>query len=302
MGRVDGFKNFDTRFSPRVSGVYSFGTGREHNLRASYSQAYRSPAQLDQYIYLDVGRLLLVGNTTNGFETASLNPATFGQPTGRIDPLTLERMNSFEVGYKGLIGGLFADVSYYRSVYNDFIGTRRFLGRENGDAPNAAEFFSPPAPTDPAFDNRTRAIQVWLNADQEVTTQGVQLGVEYAFDRAFVLATNYTWSDIEEVDDLILGFNTPKHKFNVGASGQVTSAISYGANLRWVDDYFYAMPFAEGMIESHVTLDLQGAYTFPQLGVTALAGGTNLTNSENLSAYGAAANQRILYVGLRYAP
>ena len=57
VGRVDGFKNFDTRFSPRVSGVYSFGTGREHNLRASYSQAYRSPAQLDQYIYLDVGRL-----------------------------------------------------------------------------------------------------------------------------------------------------------------------------------------------------------------------------------------------------
>ena len=302
VGRVDAFQNFDTRFSPRVSGVLSFGPRRQHNVRASFSQAYRSPAQLDQYIYLDVGRLLLVGNTTAGFQTASLAPATFGQPTQAIDPLTLERMNSFEVGYKGLLGNLYADLSYYRSAYDDFIGTRRFLGRESGGAPNAAEFFAPPSPSDPAFADRTRAIQAWLNADQEVTTQGVQVSLEYAFDRAFVATTNYTWSDIEEVDDLILGFNTPEHKFNVGASGQLTDAISYGANLRFVDDYFYAMPFAEGTIESHVTLDAQAAYSFPELGVSVLAGGTNLTNSDNLTAFGAAPNQRIVYLGLRYLP
>lgn len=302
VGRVDAFQNFDARFSPRVSGVYSFGPDRDHNVRASYSQAYRSPAQLDQYIYLDVGRLLLLGNVGGGFESASLAPTTFGQPTGTIEPLTLERMNSFEVGYKGLLGNLFADVSYYRSAYDDFIGTRRFLGRESGGTPNPAEFFAPPAPSDPAYADRTRALQVWLNADQEVTTQGVQLALEYAFSRAFVANGNYTWSDIEEVDDLILGFNTPEHKVNVGAGGQLSDAVSYGANLRWVDSYFYAMPFAEGTIESHVTLDVQGAYTLPQFGVTLLAGGTNLTNSENLTAYGAAANERIVYVGLRYTP
>ena len=282
--------------------MLSFGPRRQHNVRASFTQAFRSPAQLDQYIYLDVGRLLLVGNVGDGFQTASLAPATFGQPTDPIETLRLERMNSFEVGYKGLLGNLYADVSYYRSVYDDFIGTRRFLGRESGAAPNPAEFFAPPAPSDPAFDDRTRALQVWLNADQEVTTQGVQVSLEYAFDRALVAQGNYTWSDIEEVDDLILGFNTPEHKFNVGLSGQVTNAISYGTNLRFVDDYFYAMPFAEGTIESHVTLDAQAAYAFPRLGVTVLAGGTNLTNSDNLTAFGAAANQRIVYLGLRYMP
>ena len=75
-----------------------------------------------------------------------------------------------------------------------------------------------------------------------------------------------------------------------------------GSHLRWVDDYFYAMPFAEGTIESHVTIDVQGAYTFSQLGVTVLAGGTNVTDSENLTAYGAAPNGRIVYLGLRYTP
>ncbi|MDT0630240.1 TonB-dependent receptor [Rubrivirga sp. S365] len=303
VGRVDGFRNFDARFSPRVSGVYSFGVERRHNVRASFSQAFRQPAQLDQFIYLDVGRLLLVGNTAAGFETASLNPTEFGQPTGTIDPLRLERMTSFEVGYKGILGGkLFADVSYYRSVYDDFIGTRRFLGRESGGAPDAREFAAPPAPSDAGFANRTRAIQTWLNADQSVTSQGVQLGLEYAFDTALVLAGNYAWADIEEVDDLILGFNTPEHKFNVGASGQITEALGYGANLRWVDDYLFEMPFAEGVIESHVTLDAQASYGLPSFGVTVLAGGTNLTGSQNLTAYGAAVNERILYVGLRYTP
>ncbi len=303
VGRVDGFRNFDARFSPRVSGVFSFGDAAQHNLRASFSQAFRQPAQLDQFIYLDVGRLLLVGNTAAGFETGSLVPSSFGQPGERIEPLRLERMNSVEVGYKGILGGrLFADVSYYRSVYDDFIGTRRFLGREAGGAPSPAEFFVPPAPGTAGFANRTRAIQTWLNADQSVTSQGVQVGLELAVDPALVLAGNYAWADIEEVDDLILGFNTPEHKFNVGASGQVTRALGYGANLRWVDDYQFEMPFAEGLIESHVTLDAQATYAFPTFGVTVLAGGTNLTNSQNLTAYGAAVNERIVYVGLRYTP
>ena len=302
VGRVDGFRNFDARFSPRVSGVYAFGAGRQQAVRASFSQAFRQPAQLDQFIFLDVGRLLLVGNTAAGFETASLVPTTFGQPGDRIEPLKLERMTSFEVGYKALLGGkLFGDVSYYRSVYDDFIGTRRFLGRESGEAPSAGEFFAPPAAGSPGFADRTRAIQTWLNADQTVTSQGVQLGLEYAFAPALVLAGNYAWADIEEVDDLILGFNTPEHKFNIGASGQVTEALGYGVNLRWVDDYQFEMPFAEGLIESHATLDAQASYALPTFGVTVLAGGTNLTGSQNLTAYGAAVNERIVYIGLRYS-
>ena len=303
VGRVDAFQNFDARFSPRVSGVFSFGPERQHNVRASFSQAYRSPAQLDQYIYLDVGRILLLGNIGGGYQGVSFVNGGLGGPVS-IDPLTLERMNSFEVGYKGLVGNLYADVSYYRSVYNDFIGTRRFFGREDGSAPNPAELApgGGPQPGSPGFANRTRLLQVWLNADQEVTTQGVQVSGEYAFDRAFVARANYTWSDIEEVDDLILGFNTPEHKVNVGASGQVADAVTYGVNLRFVNDYFFAMPFAEGTIDGHATLDAQLAYAFPTLGVSVLAGGTNLTNSDNLTAFGAAPNQRIVYLGLRYLP
>ena len=302
VGRVDAFQNFDARFSPRASAVYSFGANGAHNFRASVARAFRQPAQLDQYISLDVGSILLLGNIGDGYEGVAISGADVGQAIS-IDPLTVEQMDSFEVGYKGLLGGLFADVSYYRSRYTDFIGTRRFYGRETGAAPDLAELVPGAVrPSDPAYANRTRLLQVWTNADQEVTTQGVLASLEYRLDRAFVPAVNYTWSDIEEVDGLILGFNTPEHKVNVGASGQIGRAFGYGINYRWVDDYEYAMPFAEGTIESHGVLDLQGSYDVPGLGVTLLAGGTNLTDADNLSAYGAAPVGRILYAGLRYTP
>ena len=298
VGRVDAFKNFDARFSPRASAVFSFGENDAHNLRASVSRAFRQPAQLDQYISLDVGSILLLGNIGDGFEGLAFTPGAATGPVGgaiTIDPLTVEQMDSFEVGYKGLLGDLFADVSYYRSNYTDFIGTRRFFGRETGQTPNPADLAAP----DPSDPNRTRLLQVWLNADQEVTTQGVVVGLEYRVDRAFVPTANYTWSDIEEVDDLNLGFNTPEHKFNVGASGQVGGGLGYGVNYRWVDDYVYSMPFAEGMIESHGVLDLQASYELPTYGVTLLAGGTNVTDADNLTAYGAAPIGRIIYAGLR---
>ena len=155
VGRVDNFENFDARFSPRVSAVYSFGAERQHNVRSSFSRAFRQPAQLDQYISLDVGSILLLGNIGNGYEGFAFTNGTVGAPIS-INPLKPEQMNSFEIGYKGLLAeSLLLDVNYYRSLYTDFIGTQRFFGRETGEAANPAEL-APGAisPDDPAFANR----------------------------------------------------------------------------------------------------------------------------------------------------
>ena len=66
-GRVDQFQNFGTAFSPRASVVYSLGADKQHNFRASFSRAFRAPTQNDQYIRLDVGRAILLGNVGGGF-------------------------------------------------------------------------------------------------------------------------------------------------------------------------------------------------------------------------------------------
>ena len=314
VARLDAFKNFDARVSPRISGVYSVDEARNHNIRASFAQAYRAPAQLDQYIYLDIGPILLLGNVGDGYRgldpfSETSIPAQLAGEQLQIEPLTLEKMNSFEFGYKGVIAKrLFADLNYYYSRYTDFIGTRRFIGKEDGSqvAPDdlPQSFGGPASNTDPL---RARLMQVWLNSEETVTTQGFQVGLEYRIAEPLTLSGNYTWSDISDDgaslrEEINLGFNTPEHKFNVGVNGEPINNLTYSANLRWNDSYLYEMPFSEGTIESFTTLDAQIGYTIQRLNSTVRVGGTNLTDADAVSAFGAAPMGRILYAGvtLRY--
>ncbi|PEN06708.1 hypothetical protein CRI93_08700 [Longimonas halophila] len=305
VGRVDAFRNFDTQFSPRLSGVLTLGENRQHNFRVNYASAFRPPAQLDQYIYLDLGTALLRGNAGDGY--FAVNPPS-RDPEGRsvaeqvqqealfqVDPLDVEEMESIEVGYKTNAGALFADVSYYRSEYTGFIGTRQFIGKEDGS--RITENDLQRNDDDPL---RPRLIQVWTNADQDITTQGAQLGLEYRFADAFRMRGNYTWSHIDNDnlgDAVGLGFNTPEHKLNVGVEGEIGN-FTYHTNLRWHDEYTFQMPFARGPIDSNAVLDGQIGYSIPALRTTVSVGGTNLTDTDYVTAYGAAPIGRIVYTSL----
>lgn len=306
-GRVDNFRNFGTRFSPRASGVLSLGENREHNFRLSYAQAFRQPAQLDQYIYLDFGSLLVTGNINGGFQGLS---AVSTLPNGQANPnflrpqtikgLSPEQVNTWEIGYKAqVLKGLYVDASYYRSHYQDFIGTLRFYGREDG-LPVAGTPF--PATGDfakPAADRtRGRLIQAWANADQAVNTQGVVLAADYYTPQKLHLYSNYTWSHINEADvpGLILGFNTPAHKVNVGFDG-TRKQFTYSLNYRYQTGFNFFMPFDEGFIDRYGTLDAQIGYQLPALKSLLRLGATNITDANAVSAYGSAAMGRVVYVG-----
>jgi outer membrane receptor protein involved in Fe transport len=307
-GRLDNFQNFGTRFSPRISGVLSLGENRQHNIRLNYAQAYRQPAQLDQYIYLDFGSLLVQGNIDKGY--VGLN-AVSTLPNGKPNPnflkpqsiknLSPEQVNTWEVGYKAqLFKGFYVDASYYRSLYQDFIGTLRFYGREDGLPVTGAPFPTPTGDFAKPTSDRTRGrlIQVWANAQQEVRTQGVVLAAEYFTSKRLHLYSNYTWSSINEDDvkGLILGFNTPEHKVNVGLDGTCNQLV-YSLNYRYQTGYTFFMPFDEGEIPAYGTLDAQVGYRIPSLKSTLRLGGTNLTNANAISAYGSASIERVVYVG-----
>ncbi len=291
--RLDAFKNFDAKLSPRISAVYSAGN---HNFRANYSSAYRAPAQLDQYIYLDYGSLLLIGNTQNGFK--GLNSA--GTAPYEVKKLAPEKMNSWEVGYKALLTkDLQIDLSYYRSLYNGFIGIVRFQGREDGTMPEGNFVGTKTGDWVKPVGDRTRGrfIQTWANFDKPVTTQGAFASIDYRLNKKVSLYGNYTWSKISDIQGLIAGFNTPKYKFNLGANGLIIRHLAYSINYRWSDTYTYFMPFDEGEIKAFGTLDAQVNYHVKPLKTTFKLGGTNLTNANAISVYGSAPISRIVYVG-----
>jgi iron complex outermembrane receptor protein len=325
-GRIDDFKNFDPSFSPRASAVYSAGDKRQHNFRASYGRAFRSPTQLDQYINLDLRQVLLKGNVDNGFQgyNASLatrsdviaaaqnNPQALTPFELNADPLKLERLSSYEIGYKGALGEkMVVDVNYYRNYYNDFIGAQRFIGNRDGSRPTpqqlAAELArtqqTPPGSPFQEASAQTRVLQVWTNANQEVRTQGAALGLNYAFAPFLNLAANYTLnvqdrSDVQDAEFQTY-FNTPKHKYNVGANGTVLTHLSYAINYRWAQGHEYGLPFAVGQLADYSSTDAYLGYSFTKLGAIVQAGASNLFNANNLQVYGGPQIGRLVYVGLQ---
>ncbi|GAB3827467.1 TonB-dependent receptor [Hymenobacter jeollabukensis] len=283
--RVDAFKNFDPAVSPRASAVYSVGENRQHSFRASYGRAFRSPTQLDQYVRLDVGPVLLLGNVGKGFDGLTLPSTTAPSVPIHVDPLQLERLSTYEVGYRGTLSNkLYVDLNYYRSQYNDFIGAQRFIGNPNGTPPNPG-----------------RVLQVWTNADQEVHTQGGSAGVNYTVVKPLTLSANYSLNVLDRSrisdENFQTFFNTPKHKFNLGASG-TAGQLSYSANYRWAQGHLYETPFAVGELANYSSLDAYVGYTIPRLATTVQAGGANLLDSNNVQVYGGPNIGRLAYVGL----
>ncbi|KAA9331359.1 TonB-dependent receptor [Hymenobacter busanensis] len=299
--RIDEFKNFDPAVSPRASVVYSAGDNKQHSFRASFGRAFRSPTQLDQYVRLDVGQVLLLGNVGNGFQGYTLPTST--SPSAAIDlaPLDLERVNTYEVGYRGnLANKLYVDVNYFRSYYNDFIGARRFIGNTDGSRPSDAQLQA----AGPLYQNKalpTRVLQVWYNQQQEVRTQGTALGLSYNIAKPLTLTGNYSLNVLDRSNIKDAGFqtffNTPKHKYNVGANG-TTGNLSYSANYRWAQGHLYETPFAVGQLDDYSSLDLFVGYTLTKLATTVQAGASNVLDNNNVQIYGGPQIGRLAYVGL----
>ena len=313
-GRVDFFKNFNPAFSPRVAAVYSLGARNQHNFRASFGQAFRSPSQTDQYLHSDVGSFILLGNIGNGYQGYGFTDAqgrAFNpyDPTMKladfaisIDKLRLERVNTVEVGYKGaILPNVYVDASYFNSRYNDFIGGTAFVGNLNGSRPTEAQVRT--AATTPAgFSTpEARIIFVSQNNSQVVRTQGATFALTYYLNKALNLTGNYSLNVLDR-SNLPAGFrtyfNTPKHKYNLGANGIVAKNLTYSVNYRWIQGHQQEMPFAAGNIQTYHTTDAYVGYAIPKLASTLQVGGSNIFNETNIQIIGGPQIGRLIYLGL----
>ena len=304
--RVDNFKNFGTVASPRGSVVYVAGVDKQHNFRASYSRAYRSPTQSDQYIRFDVGRAILLGNVGNGFQGYSTAiraaaPADLGNSKYlvNVDKLRLEEVNTLEGGYRAQLSkSLFVDANYYFNTYNDFIGTQTILGFTDGTRPTLLDLTGNPATT------KVRAISVSSNVAQKVQTQGASLGLGYFVNAGLTVSANYSFNDFITTDlpaDFLTFFNTPRHKFNVGIDGQLLErTLSYNVNYRQASNFRYESTFAIGDVGTTQTVDAQLGYTIKAAHTTLQAGVSNLFDASNFQVYGAPSMGRLGYFGLLF--
>jgi outer membrane receptor protein involved in Fe transport len=307
--RVDKSENFKVQFSPRISAI---ATVKGHTFRVSYQQAFRTPTLQNQYISLDLGAIQLLGNLhgADGYDFQSVkdfrsnyNITLEVDPTilkeVRLDPIKPEQVNSVEVGYRGVLARrLYVDVAGYFNRYFNFIGDLRFYMPTNKETVVGTE-----GGADAMLTGAYKLVQMPTNAKQHVDAYGASIGLNYYIWRNLVGSFNYTFSDLNTKnlsDPIIPGFNTPKHKFNLGLSAmRIWKGLGFGINFKWVSDYNWESTFGDGLVPSYHMMDMQVSYEFPRW-FTLQVGGSNIYNNKHIEAYGSPKIGAIVYGSMTF--
>jgi len=332
--RYDKNENFDGQFSPRISSVIRVAEG--HNLRASYQTGFRNPTTQGQYINLNVITARLLGGLPQFAEQYAITDNTYtvesvraytnqflqnpSDPSNAIaaigllerydthNPVKPEQVQSFEVGYKGLVNNnLFVDAAYYYNVYNDFITqiqVRRAAAPINLDLTDPASVPGAiQASTSLLSGDFNNTFQIYTNTDNTVKAQGAVLGLEYSLPGGYQVITNYNWNQlISGLEGSFQNdFNTPEHKINVSLGNRrLTDRIGFNVTYRWQDAFRWEASFAQADIPSVSMLDAQVTYRLPSIDSVIKVGSSNVVNDGYILSAGGPTVGGIFYVSFTY--
>ncbi len=306
--RVDKNQNFNVLSSQAFSAIFQIDP--VSTLRLSLSSAIRNPTLQDQYLYYNVGRALLLGNL-NGYDSLvdaedveSFLGGTIQERNDYefsyydVEKVNPERVRTAEIGYRTtFFDALFVDANYYYSWYDDFIGY--VIGLRINDNPAAGGL---------SRLRGVRAYRIAANAQDQVTTQGFNLGASYYFWDNYTLSGNYTWNvlNTQTDDPIVPAFNTPEHKYNISLSGRdltIFKAGGFGFNItyKWIEGFlFEGSPQFTGTIDSYDLLDAQVSSYIADWNLTLKLGTSNILNNQVFQVYGGPKVGRLAYFSILY--
>jgi len=306
--RYDKNEFFDASFSPRVSLTYSAGDRKQHNLRASYQTGFRNPDTQSLFIGFNVGRAILVGSAPdnldrilpgthltgrdayfNSYTRASvLEFAATGDPTlleAVVTPLVAqEKVQAFDLGYRGKVGPVNIDANVYYNIYDDFINQKIVVTPNNGstsDGTGVADLVN----------GETTAFQVYTNAEAEVSSYGAVIGASIKFAGDFRFGANYTYAELdfdqESEPDFSTGFNTPNHQVKLSIGNPILfKNFGFNVDFRYKGEYLWESSIANAVMPETYLVDAQLNYAIPSLKSLIKVGATNLGGTEYQSAVG----------------
>ncbi|HEV8515853.1 MAG TPA: TonB-dependent receptor [Cyclobacteriaceae bacterium] len=332
--RFDKNQNFDGRFTPRAAAVYTVGN---HNFRASFQTGFRNPTPTDQYIKLNAGVITILGGVPdnskgmnvyeNSFTSTSLGPfygATQALVTGGTPPpqavlqtkdllvksdaayIKPEQVQTFEVGYKGLLGNnVLVDVNYFYSSYTNFILNQVVMQPQNPvQLPDGS--INPAAAMDLLTGN-SRLYQLYTNASDRVTTQGYTAGITYLLPKKYSVGGNITWADFNLQNanpNNIPAFNTPKYRTTVTfGNSALTKNVGFNVAWRWQDAFDWTSSFNQlrpGRIDAYSIVDAQVSYKVLPMKSIVKLGANNIFNTQVYQAYGSPSIGAIYYVSITF--
>lgn len=312
--RYDKNDNFAGRFTPRLSLVIK--VAEDNNIRLSYQQAYRFASTQMQYINLRVGGgTALIGGVSSfktfyHFDTNpvySIDDNLFaGNPqTLNIQKLKAESVNSFEVGYKGLLlqKKLLIDLYGYYGVYSNFLSRTLIAQSVRG---NKSVFTGTPDQIKAKLANpdSVTTYSVPYNIQGNVNTYGFGIGLTYALPHNFLISGTVSSDNLDKVPTgFSADFNAPKYRAGVTFSSTgfgYQNRMGFAVTYRWQDKVNFQGDFANGIVPAYQTVDGQVSFKFPEQKVLLKLGATNLLNQYYRDGFGNATIGGIYYVSIGY--
>lgn len=239
-GRVDKFDSTEAVFAPRIGAVYTPTSGQ--SIRFTYNRAFRAPSLLENFNNRDLPSVVPIDP-----------PFVFFQNVRGSQDLSVEKLDSFEVGYRALIGNrtVFSATAYRQNITDliRFIPVS-FFGPGNPPPgwPLPPEFF-PVLPEKFSFINFGT-----------VRDQGVELGMQVQWPR-IGLRASYAFKDRPDIEtelNMPLELNRPSRHQGAAGLTYTRGMWKASADVTYTDRAFWADVFTEpfwGYTDSFATLN-----------------------------------------------
>lgn len=223
-----------------------------------------------------------------------------------------ERIQSIEIGYKGLIAKkLFVDAYYYTSTYRNFIGGVSVV------VPTAPA--APGLPIESGVSSASTRLGYSrpANTSEEIKVSGWALSLNYSLQKGFFINGNIANNELKRFkpspEQQYAGFNTPDYRFNLGFGKRITSGSKFGFNINFrhqnafLWEASFNQPTTTGIgfftnttVPAINNIDAQVSMKLPSMKSILKVGGTNIGGKPYMQAYGSAFVGSMYYVSLSF--
>jgi outer membrane receptor protein involved in Fe transport len=330
-GRVDDGTLHEGQFSPKAALVF---TPRDETaLRVTYNRAFLTPSPLLLFLSVPAGPPLDLAALERGLRQSALGPALVGVPTGALftnsgavpllalgnEELAVERVESWELGFKGQFGRVFASVDAYMSILTDFV-TNVLPG-----ANPAYPAWTAPVQVPPAFrsvleglirstvgtgltrlQDGTTAFVLSLGNAGKAEERGIDASLGIDVSSRVRLEANYSafGSEVQQSTfvpgDSILP-NTPRQRASLSASYRDEEKLSMRIGLTATEAFEWASGVYRGRIPSSQAVDISAAHALGK-SLRLSVVGTNVFDQRRYHIYGGSIVGRRVLAGLTWEP
>lgn len=325
-GRWDDSSLHDSQESPKAALVWKIN--ENHTLRGTYNQAFQTPNFSEYFLRARASQVsygALAGFIANTMgttpEALGLNWQNgFAVAVGNND-LTVEQIETYEIGYKGIVGtSLFITADYYHSTATNFVTD--LLRGVNPNLPPfqfAPENLDPTSPMyipaavretffsiigtagltgntldiDPLLPLGQPIVTVSYTNAGEVDMDGLEFTFNYYVNDRWTIDGNYSWFDFDVVDpgvedDIVP--NSPESKYNLGLTFH-NDRFSASAKYKHTDDFPWTAGIFVGHVPAYDTINLNFDYHFSDR-IRATLNVINAADDEHYELYGGSINGR----------